>query len=109
MRCWQWRTHGLDKLLRMSKGVIRAPADNFWELKINVATFMSLVWVLFGSECDYYEGLCNIYGVLDLKEVMAQKQAFTAEHCCRITWTIIDDGHAYFDGVKTTLDFRRPD
>ncbi len=66
-------TRQLDKLFRMSKGVTQAPADNFWDLKINVATFMSLVWVLFGSECNYYKGLCNIYGVLDLKEVMAQK------------------------------------
>ena len=46
-------TRQLDKLLRLSKGSTRAPADNFWELKMNIATFMLLVWVLFGSECDY--------------------------------------------------------
>ncbi len=101
-------TRQLDELLQMSKGVTWAPVDNFWEIKINVATFMSLVCVLFGSECDYYKGICNIYGVLNLKEVTAQKQAFTAKHCCRITWTIIDDGRAYFDNVKTTLDFHGP-
>ncbi len=50
-------TRQLDELLRLSKGITRAPADNFWELKINIATFMSLVWVLFGSDCDYYKGL----------------------------------------------------
>ncbi len=50
-------TRQLNKLLRLSKGSTRVPADNFWELKINIATFMSLVWVLFGSECDYYKGL----------------------------------------------------
>jgi hypothetical protein len=48
-------TRQLDKLLRLSKGVTRAPADSFWELKLNIATFMSLVWILFGSECDYYK------------------------------------------------------
>ncbi len=47
----------LDELVRLSKGSTRAPAYNFWELKTNVATFMSLVWVLFGSKCDYYKGL----------------------------------------------------
>jgi hypothetical protein len=78
-------TRQLDKLLQMSKGVTRALADNFWELNTNIATFMSLMWVLFGLECNYYKGLCNIYGVLNLKEMMAQKQAFTVEHCCRIT------------------------
>jgi hypothetical protein len=42
----------LNELLQLSKGVTWAPADNSWELKVNIATFMSLVWVLFGSECD---------------------------------------------------------
>jgi hypothetical protein len=68
-------TRQLDELLRLSKAVTCAPADNFWELKINIATFsMSLVWVLFGSECNYYKGLCNVYATLGLKEVMAQKK-----------------------------------
>jgi hypothetical protein len=102
-------TRQLDKLLRLSKGVTRAPTDNFWELKSNIATFMALVWVLFGLECDYYKGLHNVYATLDLKEVMAQKTSFTAEHCRRITWAILDDGCANFDNVKTTLDFRGPD
>ena len=102
-------TRQLDELLRLSKGSTRAPADNFWELKMNVATFMSLVWVLFGSECDYYKGLRNVYATLELKEVMAQKHSFTPEHCRRITWAILDDGRAHFDDVKTTFDFRGQD
>ncbi len=102
-------TRQLDELLCLLKGVIRAPADNFWELKSNIATFMALVWVLFGSECNYYKVLCNIYATLELMEVMAQKSSFTAEHCHRITWAIIDDGGAHFDNIKTTLDFRGPD
>ena len=99
----------LDGLLRLSKGVTWAPADNFWELKINITTFMSLVWVLFGSECNYYKGLRNVYATLELKEVMAQKSSFTPEHCRRITWAILDDGRAHFDDVKTTLDFQGPE
>jgi hypothetical protein len=71
--------------------------------------FMSLVWVLFGSDCDYYKGLRNVYATLELKEVMALKSSFTVEHCCRITWAILDNGLAYFDDVKTTLDFWGPD
>ena len=103
-------TRQLDKLLRLSKGVTRAPADKFWELKINIATFMSLVWVvLFGLECNYYKGLRNLYATLELKEMMAQKSSFTPEHCHRITWAILDDGRAHFDDVKITLDFQGPD
>jgi hypothetical protein len=100
------KTRQLDKLLCLSKGDTWAPADNFWELKVNIATFMSLVWVLLGSECDYYKGLWNVYANLELKEVMALKSNFTVEHCRSITRAILNDGRAYFDNVKTTLDFQ---
>ena len=66
---------------------------------------MGLVWVLFSSQCDYYKGLRNVYATMDLRDIMAIKSHFTAEHCCCITWAIIDDGRSYFDNVKTTLDF----
>ena len=99
----------LDKLLRLSKGSTRAPADNFGELKMKIPMFMALVWVLFGSKCNYYKGLQNVYATLELKEVMAQKQSFTPDHCRRSTWAILDSGRAHFDNVKTTLDFRGPD
>ena len=49
-----------------------APADNFLELKNNIATFMGLVWVLFGSNCDYYKGLRYVHATMDLRDVMAQ-------------------------------------
>jgi hypothetical protein len=44
-----------------------------------------------------------------LKEVYALKASFTAENCRRITWEILDDGRAFFDDVKTTIDFTGPD
>jgi hypothetical protein len=102
-------TAQLDKLLHLSKGVTRAPENNFRELKVNIAMFMSLVWVIFGSECNYCKGLRKVYITLELKEVNALKSNFMAEHCRRITWAILDDGRAYFDNVKTTLDFQGPD
>jgi hypothetical protein len=37
---------------------------------------------------------------------MAQKNAFTAEHCRQITWAIINSGGAHFDNVKMTVDFK---
>jgi hypothetical protein len=102
-------TRQLDELLRLSKGVTRAPVDNFLKLKMIIATFMSLVWVLFGLECDYYKGLQNVYATLELKGVMAQKSSFMVEQCRKIMWAILDDGGAHFNDVKTTLDFRGPD
>ena len=95
----------LDEFLHLQKDQRRTPADNFLELKNNIATFMSLVWVLFGSNCDYYKSLQNVYATMDLRDVMAIKLHFTAEHCRRITWAVIDDGGSYFDNVKRTPDF----
>ena len=63
------QTRQLDELLRLSKEV----THNFWEQKNNIATFIALVWVLFGSECDYYKRLWNAYAKLEVKEVMTQK------------------------------------
>jgi hypothetical protein len=51
------KTCQLEDLLRFSKRNTRAPEDNFWELKMNVGTLMSLVWVLFGANFDYYKSL----------------------------------------------------
>jgi hypothetical protein len=87
----------LDDLLKLPKGTMQTPAeaDNFWELKMNVSTFMALIWVLFGSNCDYYKNLQQIYKTLELKEVYALKASFTAENCWRITWAILDDGRAF--------------
>ncbi len=74
-------TRQLNELLRLSKGTTHAPADNFWELKVNISTFMSLVWVLFGTECNYYRGLRKVYATLKLKEVNALKAKFSPENC----------------------------
>ncbi len=103
------KTRQLEDLLHLSKGTMRAPADDFWELKMNVGTFMSLVWVLLGSNCDYYKSLRQIHKTLKLKEVYALKLKFSPENCRRITWAILDDGRAFFNEVKTTMDFTGPE
>ena len=54
------KTCQLDEFIRLQKDQRRTPADNFLELKNNIATFMGLVWVLFGSNCYYYKGLQNV-------------------------------------------------
>jgi hypothetical protein len=84
------------------------PGNNFWELKINIATFLSLLWVLFGLECNYHKGLRNIYKMLELKDVMALKANFRAENLHIIVWPILDNGMAFFNYVKTTFDFKGP-
>ncbi len=76
---------------------------------MNIAMFMSLVWVLLGSQCDYYKSLHQILNTLKLKEVYVLKASFTAKNCRCITWAILDNGRAFFDDVKTMIDFTGPD
>ena len=100
-------TRQLTDLLQLPKGATRAAADSYWELKPNIATYMGLfLFVLFSSQCDYYCTLRQVYQTLELKEVYAIKVKFTPETCRRITWAILNDGRAFFDDVKTTLDFK---
>jgi hypothetical protein len=101
-------TRKLDELLHLSKGVTRAPAKNFWELKINIATFMLFVWESLGLNCDYYKGLWQVYNTFEVKEVKLLKAGFTPKHCCWVTWANFDNCWAYFDNVKTTLNFQGP-
>jgi hypothetical protein len=70
---------------------------------------MLLVWVLFGSECDYYKGLWQVYNTFEMKEVELLKASFTPKHCRWVTWAILDDGRTFFDDVKIMLDFQGPD
>jgi hypothetical protein len=102
-------TQQFDKLLRLSKGATRALTKKIWELKVNIATFMLLVWVLFSSECDYYKGLRQVYNTFEMKEVGLLKASFTPEYCRWVTWAILNNGWSYFDDVKTMLDFQGPD
>ena len=99
------KTRQLTDLLQLPKGATRAPADNYWELKLNISTYMELLFVLFGSHCDYYCALRQVYRTLELKEVYAIKVKFTPENFWCITWAILNDGCAFFDDIEMTLDF----
>jgi hypothetical protein len=44
----------LNDNLKYVKGATRHPASNYWDLKLNIAMFMALVWVLFGDRFDYH-------------------------------------------------------
>jgi hypothetical protein len=48
-------------LLQLSKRATQAPAHNYWELKLNLATYMGLLFMLVGSQCDYYPALRQVY------------------------------------------------
>ncbi len=97
------QTRMFNDYLRYVKGATRQPVSNYWDLKLNIATFMALAWVLFGNRYDYYRNLYRIYTVMDMQKVQQLKGKFTPEICGRITWAILDDDRAFFQhGAHTT-------
>ena len=79
-----------EDYVKYVKGTVaRQPASNYWDLKQNIATYMSLLWVLFGDRCDYFINLNKIHAVMDLPEIQQLCQKFSPEMCRRISWAIL--------------------
>ena len=80
------QTRQFDDYVKYVKGTVaRQPASNYWDLKQKIATYMALLWVLFGDRCDYFINLNKIHAVMDLPEVQQLRQKFSAEICRRIS------------------------
>jgi hypothetical protein len=62
-------THLFDEYLKYARGATRQPANNFWDLKQNISTYVALLWVLFGDRCNYYRNIYKIHAIMDLPEV----------------------------------------
>ena len=101
-------TRVLEEALKLSRGDPRAPAGNYFELKLNITTFCALLFVLFGEKCDYYRALMLIRNCMDTPGVYNIRQAYTPDICHRISWAIIDEGCSFFSAVMIQQDFAKP-
>ncbi len=101
-------TRVLKEALKLQRGDQRAPASNYFELKLNITTFCALLHTLFGDMCGYYIALMGIRNCLDSAGVYNICQAYSADICHRISWAIMDDGRAFFSTVMIQLDFGHP-
>ena len=95
----------LEEALKLQRGDPRAPASNYFELKLNITSFCALVYTLFGENCGYYQALMRIRNCMDTGGVFNIRQAYTADVCHRIAWAIIDDGRSFFSRVMIQQDF----
>jgi hypothetical protein len=101
-------TRMLEEALKLQRGDPRAPASNYFELKLNITTYCALLHTLFGDKCGYYGALMKIRNCLDTPGVYNIRQAYTPDICHRISWAIIDDGRAFFSTVMIQQDFAQP-
>jgi hypothetical protein len=51
------KTRVFEDYMKYMKGGTRQPANNYFDLRLNIGTFMALLWVLFGNRCDYYQSI----------------------------------------------------
>ena len=99
------QTCQFDEYVKYIKETVEPqPASNYWDLKQIIATYMALLWVLFGDRCDYLININKIHAVINLPEVQQLRQKFSTEICRRISWAIID-GRSFFNAVLTQQDF----
>ena len=98
-------TRVLEEALKLQRGDPRAPASNYFELKLNITSFCALVYTLFGDKCGYYQALMRVRNCMDTGGVFNIRQAYTADVCHRIAWAIIDDGRSFFSKVLIQQDF----
>ena len=98
-------TRTLKEMEKISSSEKRHPPMEYHSLKLMVATYAALIFVLFGEKCHLYANLMKIYMILDLEEVYAVKHAFTSMICKSITWAIFEDSRMFFWRKKSPLDF----
>lgn len=98
-------TRVLEEALKLQRSDPRAPANNYFELKLNITSFCALIHTLFGDRCGYYQALMRIRNCMDTGGVYNIRQAYTADVCHRIAWAIIDDGRSFFSTVLIQHDF----
>ncbi len=84
-RCAMAHTAQFNEVQRHWKTPPSPLPDNYFELRLSINTFCTLVWTLFGNECDYYKGLLKDCETLDQQEVHIIRDSFTADVCCRNT------------------------
>ena len=89
-------TRTLKEAERIAASNKRDPTVEYHSLKLMVATYASLLYVLFGSKCHLYEQVLTIYKVLNQDEVFANRLAFDAVKCKQVTWAIFEDSRSSF-------------
>jgi hypothetical protein len=63
-------TRTMKEAEKMAKVETRAPPRTYYTLKLNVATYAALVFVLYGRRCDLYRKLIAIYKIIQSLEKM---------------------------------------
>ncbi len=59
----------MNEALKLSSSCLKEPPASYYTLKLMVATFAALLFVLYGVECELYDKMLKVYEILRLDEV----------------------------------------
>lgn len=90
---------------KQTKVAVRRPPTMYFTLQLNVNTFASLLYVVYGPECDLFKKVWVIAQLLDMEEVFTCREALTAIKCKELTWAIYEECRSFFRKVRTPDDF----
>ena len=85
----------------------KKPPENYYSLKLNVATTCAQVFVLYGRQCDLYINLMGLLDVLKGPDCKNNVAAFTPLFCRQVSWAIYMDCRSFFSQKKMPQDFLR--
>ncbi len=83
--------------LKLAQTTVRVPALTYQDVKFNITMFCAFLWTLFGDKCDYYKEVLKVLQVLESADVYAMRELYSMEVCRHIIWTILHEGHRFFD------------
>jgi hypothetical protein len=98
----------LEEAFKAAANDPRHPPTTFHELRLLIATYASLLNVLFGSSCDHFQKVWNIYGIMNDADVEEKRLDFSAVLCRQIVWAILDNSRGFFNKRLHPDKFRLP-
>ena len=87
----------------------KKPPENYYSLKMNVATTCAQIFVLYGKLCDLYTNLLGLLDILKGAECKQNVAAFTPLFCRQVSWAIYMDCRSFFSHSQKKMpqDFLR--
>jgi hypothetical protein len=85
---------------------LKEPPNNYWLLHQNVCTLASLLFVLYGAQCDLYSAVVELIAILNDRECTTAYTAFTPLYCRKISWAVYVDCRHFFSQKLRPANFR---
>lgn len=95
----------MNEAIKLATSSLKEPPAGYYTLKLNIATLLALLFVLYGRRCTLYVKLMEVYNVLTCEAVAIINHKFTPFVCRTITWAVYDDCRSFFHRRLMPSDF----